>query len=147
MMNKKMVLPKIFSPEIEQILYTAEAERNLVAAVLVDGKNFEYANLSSSDFLNPRLRRFWKTFEAIHAAGKPIDRTTVLMELVRRGDPQETEVWLSEIEFYIAQLMRVRENAGMAYEMAERRRMVQRSRKLYLRAQDTDTPLPEERPG
>jgi hypothetical protein len=98
---KKSPFPKSAPTEGEFLLCDPEAERDLIAAVLEDGRFFEYANLRSEDFAVPRYRAIWAACESLQAAGKPIEYKSIWIVLFDAGWPfEQVRSWAVEIDHY-----------------------------------------------
>ena len=99
----KIPLSRLYSREAMAKLSRPERERNWVAAVLMDRRNFERINLPSTAFSVPRWRYFWQICETIHAAGGVVDGISVMGLLyAARRPPEEVKSWLLEIDHALA---------------------------------------------
>jgi DnaB-like helicase N terminal domain/Protein of unknown function (DUF3987) len=64
-----------------------EAEQSLLGSIMIDGSCFEAVSaiVSAADFYRDVHQVYYRAFEQLHAAGKPIDSVTVADHLIRLG--------------------------------------------------------------
>jgi hypothetical protein len=112
---KKSTFPKRPPTEGEFLMCDPEAERDLIAAVLEDGRFFEYANLHSEDFAVPRYRAIWAACETLKADGKPIEYINIMCALFAAGWPfEQVRAWAVEMDHYVWSLMTAEEKKQAA---------------------------------
>jgi hypothetical protein len=74
--------------DAETLPHNEEAERAVLAAVLIDNARFDPAReiVSTRDFYSLRHQKIFRALEAVHAQGLAIDFVTLRAELARAGD-------------------------------------------------------------
>jgi hypothetical protein len=97
----QMLLESIRSYKMEDFPNVADAERDLVGAVLYDELAFERAKLPSSEFYIQRWRWVWEACEKIKAADDHIDLGTLEKELEKAGHLKEVTERGDLMEYFV----------------------------------------------
>jgi replicative DNA helicase len=130
---------------MSQRLQHQEAERAILAAVLIDGGLLEgiATQLAPGDFSDQRNRKLYEAMISLKAGFQPVDVRTVQATLERHGEFESAGgvLYLTGLDLDLPDLSRVEAYVRLVREAASRRNLLQELKGAAQRLSDGNAPL------
>lgn len=127
-------------PALSQTEVTAEAERNVLGAIMLSaGEVLDYLNLDSSDYASPQHEAIHDAAVALKARGVPPDQMTISDQLARMQVRIST-TYLHELASLTATPSSAEHYAAIVAEHASRRRAMEAATQIRLMVESHTDP-------